>query len=54
MTRLLHVLPGPEEHGVVRHGLGLQEHLDADVLRCERLDAPSYRSLFPYPQGWAG
>ncbi|WP_238695278.1 glycosyltransferase [Ornithinimicrobium flavum] len=41
MSTLLHVVPGPERHGVVRHGTALQEHLARDgveVLRCERLD----------------
>lgn len=41
---LLHVVPGPAQHGVTRHGLGLQAHLgpgsgvDAELLRCGRLD----------------
>ena len=39
VSRLLHVIPGPERHGVVRHGSTLQPHLgDAEVLRCDRLD----------------
>ncbi len=37
---LLHVVPGPEGHGVVRHGLLVHPHLGAaDLLRCPRLDA---------------
>lgn len=36
---LLHVVPGPEAHGVVRHGLLVHPHLDgAELLRCDRLD----------------
>lgn len=41
---LLHVVPGPAQHGVTRHGLGLQQHLMAahgegvELLRCARLD----------------
>lgn len=36
---LLHVVPGPEAHGVVRHGLLVHPHLaGADLLRCGRLD----------------
>lgn len=41
---LLHVVPGPDQHGVTRHGLGLQQHLaavhgrGAELLRCARLD----------------
>ncbi|QFG67407.1 glycosyltransferase [Ornithinimicrobium pratense] len=48
MTRLrhplLHVVPGPAQHGVTRHGLGLHHHLaavhgqDVELLRCRRLD----------------
>ncbi|WP_298888753.1 glycosyltransferase [uncultured Serinicoccus sp.] len=36
---LVHLVPGPEEHGVVRHGLGVHAHLgEAELLRCGRLD----------------
>ncbi|WP_156875708.1 glycosyltransferase [Ornithinimicrobium pekingense] len=36
---LLHVVPGPEAHGVVRHGLLVHPHLGgADLLRPGRLD----------------
>src|SRR5690606_38909163 len=41
VSPLLHVVPGPDRHGVVRHGTALQEHLGGDgaeVLRCDRLD----------------
>lgn len=43
VVTLLHVVPGPERHGVTRHGLGLQEHLgtgpaSVQLLRCGRLD----------------
>ncbi|GAA4879836.1 hypothetical protein GCM10025788_18940 [Serinicoccus chungangensis] len=36
---LVHLVPGPEGHGVVRHGLGVHPHLgEAELLRCARLD----------------
>lgn len=36
---LLHVVPGPQGHGVVRHGLLVHPWLDgAELLRCARLD----------------
>ncbi len=36
---LVHLVPGPEGHGVVRHGLGVHPHLgEAELLRCGRLD----------------
>ncbi|WP_153011775.1 glycosyltransferase [Serinicoccus chungangensis] len=36
---LVHLVPGPEEHGVARHGLGVHPHLgEAELLRCDRLD----------------
>ncbi|MFK5688353.1 glycosyltransferase [Ornithinimicrobium sp. LYQ92] len=36
---LVHLVPGPEEHGVVRHGLSVHPHLgESELLRCGRLD----------------
>ncbi len=36
---LVHLVPGPVEHGVVRHALGVHPHLgEAELLRCDRLD----------------
>ncbi|GAA1174068.1 hypothetical protein GCM10009584_14060 [Ornithinimicrobium humiphilum] len=36
---LLHVVPGPDVHGVARHGVLVHPHLDdAELLRVERLD----------------
>lgn len=39
MSALLHVVPGPEAHGVVRHALLVHPSVDAELLRCDRLDA---------------
>ncbi|WP_130014435.1 glycosyltransferase [Serinicoccus sediminis] len=37
---LVHLVPGPEGHGVVRHALGVHPHLgEVELLRCDRLDA---------------